>query len=94
MGIYKNDFCVVFTELLKKSGVSCYEISHFAHLDEAYLSRLRSGEKNNPSPEVIMRICLAVAHCSKKDKKVRLFDFEALFNAVGRSLFTAKVSSL
>lgn len=94
MGLYSNNFSKAFSKLLELSGVSRYEISHFAHLNEAYLSRLISSEKNNPSPEVIMRICLAIAHCRKEGKKVNLYDFEALFNAVGQSIFTIKSSSL
>lgn len=94
MPLYSGDFAKAFSKLLDMSGVSRYEISSFAHLDQAYLSKLKSGERNNPSPEAIMRICLAIACCRKGNKEFRLYDFEALFNAVGRSLFTARRSDL
>jgi hypothetical protein len=88
--LYSGDFTKGFAKLLEISGVSRYQISSFAHLDQAYLSKLKSGEKNNPSPEVVMKICLGIAYHCKENKNVRLHDFEALFNSVGRSLFTGK----
>jgi transcriptional regulator with XRE-family HTH domain len=83
MGIYENDFCVVFTELLKKSGVSCYQISQFTHLDQAYLSRLKNGKRENPSPETIIKIGLALIYYSDK---IKIYDIQRLFKSVGRSL--------
>ena len=56
MGIYQNNFTEAFLKLLAKSGVNCYQIHQFTHLDQAYLSRLKSGERNNPSPETIVKI--------------------------------------
>ncbi len=83
MTIYDNNFSVVFTGLLKKFGVTCYQIGEYTGLDQAYLSRLKSGEKTNPSPETIMKIGLAFAHfCGK----ITIHDLESLFRSVGRSL--------
>ena len=92
MGLYEsNDFPAVFSRLLEKTGTSCYRISEFTHLDEAYLSRLRSGEKKNPGPETVVKIALALAHFSDK---VDLYDVEVLLNSVGRSiLFRKRISS-
>jgi transcriptional regulator with XRE-family HTH domain len=84
MGLYSNDFSKAFSKLLEKTDVSCYSISRYTNLDEGYLSRLRNGEKGNPSPETVVRICLALAHFNNK---LELHDFENLFRAVGRSLF-------
>ena len=83
MAIYTNDFSQVFTELLKKYGVTCYQISQFAHLDQAYLSRLKSGERANPSAETIIKISLALTHYSNN---INLYDIQRLFKSVGRSL--------
>jgi hypothetical protein len=80
-GLYTNDFSRIFSKLLEKSSISCYQIHQYSGIDQAYLSRLRSGEKCNPSPEVIMRIVLALA-CNK----VTMYDIETLLNSVGRSL--------
>lgn len=87
MGIYEDNFSVVFAELLKKSGVSCYQINEYTGLDQAYLSRLRSGERTNPGPETVMKISLALAHFSNR---ITLYDIDYLFHSVGRSLQSLK----
>ena len=84
VGIYRNNFSLTFSKLLERSGVSCYQISQYTHLDQAYLSRLKSGQKNNPSTETVMKISLALTHYSDQ---VSLYDIEALFKSVGRSIF-------
>ena len=83
MTLYATDFSVVFSKLLEKNGITCYQISQYSHLDQAYLNRLRRGEKLNPSPETIVKISVALAHFSDK---INLGDIEHLFNAVGRSI--------
>jgi len=90
MALYGNDFAKVFSDLLDKSGVTCYQLKQYVHLDEAYLSRLRNGQKGNPSPETVVRICLGLAHYTEK---LDLSDFEKLFNSVGRSLFPKQKSN-
>ncbi|MBC8273720.1 MAG: hypothetical protein H8E40_01950 [Chloroflexi bacterium] len=82
-GLYSNDFSRVFSELIDKTGASCYKISEYAHLDQAYISRLRNGGRNNPSAEIVMRIGLALAHFNKN---ITATDIEKLFNSVGRSI--------
>ena len=82
-GLYSNDFSRAFSGLLEKGGVTCYQVGQFSGLDQAYLSRLRHGEKGNPSPETLMKIALALVHWSDK---VGLHDIECLFNSAGRSL--------
>jgi hypothetical protein len=46
----------VLTRLKEKSGKSQAEISRGCWLDESYLSRLFSGEKANPSRDVIILV--------------------------------------
>ena len=87
MGIYANEFSVVFSALLQKTDISCYQISQYTHLDQAYLSRLKTGEKKNPSPETVIKISLAFTHFSNQ---VRLHDIQRLFRSVGRSLNVAE----
>ena len=84
MAIYTNNFCKVFAKVLAETGVTCYKIGQYSGLDGGYLSRLKSGLKENPSPETTIKICMAIAHYSKGTK---LHDIEAIFNATGRSLF-------
>ena len=83
MGLYNSDFAKAFSNLLAKSGVTCYQIHQFTHLDQAYLSRLKSGESNNPSPETILKISLAICHLKEK---IKIYDIEQLLNSTGRSL--------
>ncbi len=83
MTLYSNNFCKIFSDLLTKTRISCYQIGKYTNLDGAYLSRLRNGGKNNPSAETVMKISLALAHLSKD---VTLYDIEELFNSVGRSI--------
>ena len=78
-----NSFSPAFTKLLEKTGVTAYQISQFTHLDQAYLSRLKNGEKQNPSPETIVKIALAFARLSEE---ISIYDLERLVNSIGRSL--------
>jgi transcriptional regulator with XRE-family HTH domain len=84
MAIYTDGFAKAFSGLLNKSGVSSYKISHYTHLDQAYLSRLLSGEKKNPSIETIFKICLALANYNSE---LSIDDFEKLIKTSGHSLF-------
>ena len=88
MALYANDFSKVFSTLLEETGISCYQISQYTHLDQAYLSRLKAGEKQNPSPETVIKISLALTYYSKQ---VRLRDIQKLFKSVGRSILTSDV---
>ena len=83
MGLYHNNFTEAFSKLITKSGVTPYKIGQFTQLDQAYLSRLKSGERNNPSPETIVKIGLAICHFNDE---IKLSDIEILFNSTGRSL--------
>ena len=87
MGLYEKSFAEAFSKLLAKSGITCYQIHEYTHLDQAYLSRLKNGEKKNPSPETIMKISLAICHFSNK---IKLSDIEKLLNSVGRSILSIK----
>ena len=88
MGVYANKFSGVFSALLQETGISCYKISQYTHLDQSYLGRLKTGEKQNPSPETVIKISLALAHYSNQ---VRLHDIQKLFKSVGRSILTSDV---
>ncbi len=88
MALYASNFSKVFSTLLEKTGISCYQISQYTHLDQAYLSRLKTGEKQNPSPETVIKISLVLAHYSSQ---VELHDIQKLFKSVGRSILTYEV---
>ena len=88
MVLKQNIFGQVFTEILKKYGISCYEISQFSGLDEAYLSRLKNGIKNNPSLETVIKISLSLVHYSDR---VQLYDIQRLLTSVGRSIVISAI---
>lgn len=83
MPLYRNEFHKIFSELLVRADISSYKIGKYTEIDEAYLSRLRNGRKNNPSVETVMKIGLALAHLGEK---ISLHDIEELFNSIGRSI--------
>lgn len=87
MTLYASEFSEVFTALLRKTGISCYQISQYTHLDQAYLSRLKAGTKQNPSVETVIKISLAFTHYSDQ---VQLHDIQRLFKSVGRSILTSE----
>ena len=88
MALYANDFSKAFSTLLEEKCISCYQISRYTHLDQAYLSRLKNGGKHNPSPETLIKISLALAHYGNQ---VKLDDIQRLFKSVGRSIITREV---
>ena len=81
--LYKNEFSKVFSRLLEKGGISCYGICNYTGVDPAYLSRLKNGEKDNPSLEIAVRIALGLVHCSNR---ILVHDIEELLRSIGRSL--------
>lgn len=87
MALYHESFNKVFSHLLEKTGVTCYKIEQYTCLDQGYLSCLKNGIKNNPGPEVVVRISVALAHLSKD---IEMLDIEDLFNSIGRSLSPKK----
>lgn len=82
-GLYNHNFSRAFSKALEKTGVTCYQIHNYTGLDQGYLSRLKSGEKGDPSFQVIVRLCVALAHYSSDFTQ---HDAEKLFGSVGRSL--------
>jgi hypothetical protein len=87
-GVYNNSFAQTFSELIQKFDVSCYKIYQYTHLDQGYLSRLRNGGKENPSPETLVRISVAFAHYNSK---FRQSDVQKLFRSVGRSILKSDI---
>jgi len=56
----------LFAETLKrlriKSGKSRYKLAQYSELSEPYILRLESGERANPSRDVVVRLGMALAH--------------------------------
>ncbi len=55
-----NDFASVFRKQLKVTGKSLSFVAEYSGLDRAYVSRLASGAKVNPSPETVCRLYMAL----------------------------------
>ena len=90
MAILKDNFAEVFDKTLSKLSVTGSQIAKFTKLDEGYVSKLRSGQKKNPSDETVFKISFAIAHYANK---ISLDDLECIFNTVGHSLFTNRNNS-
>jgi len=88
--LYPNGFRNQFNNLLSESGTSCYQLAQFSEVDEAYIHRLKTGEKTNPSVEVVMRLALAFMHFNSK---IGINETNELFHAIGRSLDTKRKGS-
>ena len=52
-------------DLIKASGKSINQVAAHGRVDRAYLSRLLTGEKVNPSPETLMRIWIGIVFDEK-----------------------------
>ena len=54
-------FSATLKGLRTKTGKTRYRLAKDAHLDEAYVFRLETGERNNPSRDVVVKIGFALA---------------------------------
>jgi transcriptional regulator with XRE-family HTH domain len=55
------EFARVLKKLRTKSGKSRYELSKLTALDQAFLGRLETGEKN-PSRDTVLKLGFALVH--------------------------------
>lgn len=73
-----------FGETLKtlrsKSGKSRYRLAQYSGLNEAYILRLESGERSNPSRDVVIMVALALVEGSAN---VGIWDIDALLLSAG-----------
>ena len=79
----------MFSDTLKslriRSGKSRYALSQFSGIDQAYLLRLESGERANPSRDVVLMVALALVYdCSV----VGIDDIDELLLAAGYAPLT------
>ena len=68
-----------FSEQLKvlrhKAGKSRYRLAQYSGLNEAYILRLESGERSNPSRDVVIMLALALA---QGVSAIEILDLDAL----------------
>ena len=77
---YKMIFGETLKNLRLKSGKSRYRLAQYSGLDEAYILRLESGQRQNPSRDTVMKLCLAL---TANSDVVNLRDVNALLLAGG-----------
>ena len=83
-GVFSNNFSQVFRELVQKSRATGHKISQYSDVDEPYIYHLIKGTKKNPSPEIVVRISLALVHLSEK---ITVGDIDELLKSIGHTLF-------
>ena len=86
-----TDFQTVLQRLIATSGKSVTQIAQLSGVDRSYIARLLSGEKDNPSPEVVARIWMGIcmdAEVAKRDPTF-VHGLAELLLAVGLSRLAA-----
>ena len=73
-------FSEVFRTLRRRAQKSRYRIAQYSGIDQSYILRLETGEKANPSREVVLMLALALVHDSDS---VGIHDVEELLMAAG-----------
>ena len=71
------EFAKVLKKLRLKSGKSRYELSKLTALDQSFLGRLETGEKN-PSRNTVLKLSLALVH---NNSSITLDDIDELLMA-------------
>ena len=73
-----GQFSTVLRRLRERSGKSRYRLAQYCGLDEGYLARLESGERQNPSRDTVVKIALALVQNSAE---VSIHDVQELLLA-------------
>ena len=55
-----TEFSGTLKRLRSKCGKSRYRLAQYSGLDEAYILRLETGERQNPSRDTVMKLGLAL----------------------------------
>lgn len=76
----ETEFAAALYRLRLKAGKSRYKLAQWTGLSEAYLLRLESGERGNPSRDVVLLIALALVSGSPS---VDVYDVEELTLSAG-----------
>ena len=78
----KNPFPRVFNGRIQKANTTKYYIAHYTGLDQSYITRLASGERVNPSRDVVVKIGCALAAASGE---ITIQDVNILLLAAGHA---------
>ncbi len=71
-------FAETLKQIRKKANTSRYKLAQWSGLSEAYLLRLESGERANPSRDVVLMIALALVANSNT---IDIFDIDELLES-------------
>jgi len=63
-----------------RSGRSRYRLAQFSGITEAYILRLESGERSNPSKNVVLKLGLALI---KGSEALEIWDVDVLLLSAG-----------
>ena len=77
-----TEFSVLLRKIREGAGKSRYSLAQFSGVDEAYLLRLESGERQNPSRDVVVKLGLALVADSQS---VTLHDVNGLLLAANHA---------
>ncbi len=72
------EFAVLLKRTRENAGKSRYSLARFSGVDEAYILRLESGERQNPSRDVVVKLALGLVSDSRS---VTLDDVNSLLLA-------------
>ncbi len=73
-----SNFGKALQTLRKKTGKSRYNLARFSGISEAYILRLETGERSNPSRDVVLMIALSLVQTSNQ---LEFWDIENLLLA-------------
>ena len=77
-----TEFSVLLRKIRGDAGKSRYSLAQFSEIDEAYLLRLESGERQNPTRDVVVKLGLALVSNSQS---VTLHDVNGLLLAANHA---------
>ena len=60
-----TEFCRALKRLRAKAEATRYKLAQYSGLNEAYVLRLESGERKNPSRDTVMKLSLALVANSR-----------------------------
>ena len=73
-------FSEVFKTLRQRARKSKYRVAQYSGIDQSYILRLETGERANPSRDVVLMLALALVYDSDS---VGIHDVEELLMAAG-----------
>jgi len=86
-----TEFSLMLRKLRERSQKSRYKLAQFTGANEAYLHRLETGERQNPSREMVMKLALALVADSSS---VTLVDVNELLLSAGYAPLLSRGESI